>query len=198
MRISQLDEARLTNDQMTRLLYDVHDDGCQGDCILVLGSNHAVQYRVPKAIELYRARRAPKILLSGGATWDRQRFPEALVMRSAVIAHGIAESDILVETQSKNTKENALCSLVTLDRAFQLHTIRRILIVTTTFHMRRAHLTFKTYMPNWISFSLCPVNDLTTRADNWWLHENGTRRVRDECKTLIGYVRSGYLIDQDI
>ncbi len=193
-----MDENALTDALSTRLLYDVEDDGRDGDCIVVLGSNLAVQYRVPKAVALYKAGRAQKILFSGGNTWDHKTAAEALVMRAAAIAQGIPESDLLVEKESKNTKENALCSLLILDRVFQLHTIRRLLIVTTAFHMRRAHLTFKTYMPPWIGFSLCAVNDLTTRADNWWLNENGTRRVRNECKTLIGYVKSGYLIDQDI
>lgn len=199
MLISQLNADDLTDSQRTELVFkNVADDTSPGECIFVFGSKSSLKYRVPKAVALYNAGRANRILFSGGATWEEYGFPEAIVMRNAAIQLGVAERDILVETESTNTKENVLASLMVLDREFQLHKLRRLLIVTTTFHMKRTYLTLKTYMPKWIEFSLCPVDDRTTREDNWWLHQSGANRVRNECRKIIEYVRDGYLLDDHV
>ena len=43
MRVSQLDENNLTDEQIHRLLFEgLEDGGQQADCILVLGSQKAV------------------------------------------------------------------------------------------------------------------------------------------------------------
>ncbi|MGC8486808.1 MAG: YdcF family protein [Clostridia bacterium] len=199
MKISDLDPDHLSQEQITQLLFPGwRDDGRPGDCIFVFGSKHAVNFRVPKAVSLYQAGRAPRILCSGGAVWEDVAVPEALVMKRAAVSLGVPEDAILTEIESQGTKENVICSLLTLDRAFQLQDIRRLLVVTTAFHMRRCYLVLKTYMPAWIRYSLCPVDDRTSRADNWWLHPDGVRNVRLESRRVIEYVRMGAMIDDDL
>lgn len=199
MRISELDENRLSDTDKSNLLFNLRDDGQRGDCIVVLGSQKAVKYRVPKAVELYQAGRASNILVSGGSHWPGHADPEALEMKQALIDAGVPEDAILADTESRSTKENALCSLVVLDRHLPLHTVKRLLLVTTSFHMRRAYLTFRTYIPAWIALTLCPAEiDKTTRADTWRLNPNGIQRVEDECRHLIRHVKSGYLMDDEI
>lgn len=59
MYISKLDGENLTDNEMTNLLFTgIEDDNECGDCIVVVGSSTAVQYRLPKAIELYNQGRA--------------------------------------------------------------------------------------------------------------------------------------------
>lgn len=196
IQISELDPKHLTRDQMTNLLFEgISDDGQNGDCILVFGSSQCLKYRLPKAIELYRSGRAAKILCSGGMTWDNQHQTEAEIMRDKALELGISTENLLVEKESRNTKENILASLLVLDRAFQLHNVRRIIAVTATYHMKRTHLTLKTYMPEWISFSLCPVDNQTTGKNNWWLNRYGRKRVREESRKIIEYVRMGAIKD---
>ena len=158
INISQLEPKKLTDLQMTELIYrNLEDDNEIGDCILVPGSNKAVQYRLPKAIQLYKQGRANKILFSGGVIWEGNKLSEAQLLKEKAIEQGIPEEDIIVEDISLHTKENVLASLLVLDRAFYLHNIKRIIVVTTNFHMRRFHLTLKTFMPEWIEYSLCTV-----------------------------------------
>ncbi|MFD1675762.1 YdcF family protein [Alicyclobacillus fodiniaquatilis] len=197
MKISELDVENLSVDQISRLLFGLSDDGEQGDCIFVFGSKNGYEYRVPKAVELYNAGRAKKILFSGGATWGDQSEPEAIAMKRAAVALGVDAEDILTETESKHTKENVLASLLTLDREFQLQSVRRLLVVTTTFHMRRCYLALNTFMPHWIQYSLCSVDDRTTRSDNWWLNPKGLDRARNEARKVIEYVQIGALIDDE-
>ncbi|WP_064094223.1 YdcF family protein [Rossellomorea aquimaris] len=199
MYISKLDVENLSNDQMTKLLFSgVEDDNENGDCIFVVGSSKAIQYRLPKAVELYKEGRAGKILFSGGVRWRDKELPEALELKKEAIALGVPEKDILTEAISLQTLENVLASLLVLDREFHLHNIKRILVVTTSYHMRRVHLTLRTYMPDWIHFTLCPAEDQNTREDNWFLTEIGRKRVKDECAKVIKYVQEGALLDQNI
>ncbi|WP_272508384.1 YdcF family protein [Paenisporosarcina quisquiliarum] len=199
INISQLEPNKLTDLQMTELIYsNLEDDNKNGDCILVPGSNKAVEYRLPKAIQLYKQGRANKILFSGGVIWEGNKLTEAQLLKEKAIEQGIPEEDIIVEDVSLHTKENVLASLLVLDRAFYLHNIKRIIVVTTNFHMRRFHLTLKTFMPDWIEYSLCTVNDQTTREDNWFNYPYGRKRVEMESGKLINYVKQGIIIDDKV
>ena len=199
MYISNLENERLTSKQRGNLLFsDIKDDQQHGDCIFVAGSSKAVRYRLPKAVELYKQGRAGKILFSGGVKWPGNEHTEALELKKEALSLGVPEKDILTEDLSLHTLENVLASLLVLDREFHLHNIRRLLVVTTSYHMRRLHLTLKTYMPDWISFTLCPVDDDNTNEDNWFLSETGVKRVKGETAKLIRYVKQGALEDKDV
>ena len=199
MYISNLDMNKLTDRGMTKLLFDdIEDDNKKGDCIFVAGSSKAIQYRLPKAVELYNKGRAGKILFSGGVKWKGNKYPEAIELKNKAIALGIPEKDILIEDVSLHTLENVLASLMILNREFHLYNIQRLLIVTTSYHMKRLYLTLKTYMPGWIKFTLCAAEDNNTRKDNWFLSELGRKRVRDESAKIIRYIKNGALCDEDI
>lgn len=197
MLISQLDPADLSDEQMTELLFGLQDDGAQGDCIFVPGSSKCVEYRVPLAVELYRRSRAPKLLFSGGRTWlERgQSAPEAILMQESARDLGVPQAAMLVETKSLSTKENVMESAQVLERVIGLAQVSRLILVATAFHMRRLHLTMRTYLPANIAYSCCPADDHSTRKDNWWLSDKGRRRVHEEARKLIAYVKSGQLID---
>ncbi|MBY0121447.1 YdcF family protein [Bacillus sp. S/N-304-OC-R1] len=199
MYISELDDVKLSDDQMTRLLFsNIEDDQKNGDCIFVAGSSKAIQYRLPKAVELYNQGRASKILFSGGVKWEGNAFSEAVELKNAAIALGVPEKDILIEDQSVHTLENVLASMLVLDREFKLYKMERILVVTSAYHMRRLHLTLKTYMPSWINFTLCPADDNRIREDNWFQNNLGRQIVQMESSKLIKYVKHGALCDMEI
>jgi vancomycin permeability regulator SanA len=192
---SQIDVDNITKEQVQKLLFDdMVDDGKSGDCIFVFGSKNAVTYRVPKAVELYKQGRAGKIMFTGGVF----NTPESKTMKSSAIQSGVLETDIMIETRSKHTKENVLSALLVLDRSIGLHRIKRMLVVTTHYHMRRCLLTLQTYMPDWIEYTICKVDDKVTRADNWWLNEIGTKRVRKEITGLVKYIRQGQIKDFEL
>lgn len=199
MKISQLQADKLSDLQRTELLYkNLADDQKPGDCIFVPGSSKAVKYRLPKAVQLYKEGRAKKILFSGGVIWDGTDFPEAEMLANEAMKQGIPEEDILIENMSLHTKENVLASLLVLDRAFYLHHVKRLLIVTSAYHMRRTHLTLRTYMPGWIQYSLCTVDDQSTRKDNWFQNPYGRKRVENESGKIIGYVKQGVILDEEV
>ena len=68
MLVSKIKEEDLTPEIVDRLLFqDLEDTGESADCIIVLGSVKATKYRVPVAVDAYKAGRARKIMLCGGA-----------------------------------------------------------------------------------------------------------------------------------
>jgi uncharacterized SAM-binding protein YcdF (DUF218 family) len=197
--ISDFDYDDLLRNHIDSILFNnLVDDGSNGDIIFVFGSKKSLKYRVPTAIQLYKEKRALKILFSGGVQWDDQHDVEAKVMSEEAKKHGIPEEDIMVEPLSTHTRDNVLFSSKILESSVGLASIRRILIVTTTYHMRRAFMTMRTYLPDSITYTFCPVDDKNTKRDNWFLSEKGTLRVRDECRKIIIYTRDGQLRDFDV
>lgn len=198
MLISDFDPKNVSRAQINQLLFEnIGDDGQSGDCILVFGSLTAAKYRIPKAVELYQAQRAKKLLLSGGTILKGtdESISEAVMMKSRAIELGVKEEDILLEEMSLNTIENVLASMLILNRALMLQKIKRILVVSTYYHLRRCFLALKTYMPKWIDYSLCPAIDPITCPDQWHQSETGIQKVSGEVQALIKYVKEGYLED---
>lgn len=195
MNISDISQEQLDKELIDRVLFHgTDDDGCRGEVIFVFGSLKATYYRVPLAVELYFNLRAPKIMVSGG----NQDYPEALAMQEKAIELGVPKDDIWVESKSSNTTENVQESMKILDEKLGLNSINRILIVTTSYHMRRSYLTLKTFMPDHICFSMCSAQDNNTRRDNWWLSRAGVDRVMKEVEGLVHYTRTGQIVDAEV
>ncbi len=150
MLISTIGPDCLTREQITNLVFGgppatsgvVTGVGGMGDCIFVFGGSNIE--RVDRAVELYRAGKAPLILFTGGTKWGQRPVAEALEMREKALACGVPDQAILVEPESNHTKENVLASLLVLDRAIGLHRLRRLLVVSAPHHMRRCLLALRT------------------------------------------------------
>ena len=93
--------------------------------------------RLVYATSLYKAGKAPVILLTGGASpGDR---PEAQQMRDILVVMGVPARAMLLESQSRDTHDNAvLCARMLKSRG-----MHRVLLVTSAFHMRRAQALFE-------------------------------------------------------
>lgn len=84
---------------------------------------------------LYRQGKAPLVLITGGGIeWRGPRLPETEAMRDLLVFMGVPAEAILLESEARNTYENALYTR-------QLLTARgidRILLVTSALHMPRS------------------------------------------------------------
>ncbi len=201
MLVSELTEGALTVDVIDRLLFQgLEDTGECGDCILVLGSLKAAIYRVPVAVEAYKAGRAGRLLLCGGALRDfpEGRCTEAEHMRKAALAMGVKDEHVILENASQNTVENILYAMIALQRTFRLHEVHRILLVTAAYHMRRSMAIARYLFPAHISIIPCPAEDRHTRRDNWMLTPAGEERARREAMNMIGCVIHGVIPDFEI
>ena len=88
--------------------------------------------RIIHAARLFKARKAPLLLLSGGNAPGYQSEAEA--MADILQLMGIPAEKMLLETQSRNTQQNAIYT----QKILQRQGIRKVLLVTSASHMRRA------------------------------------------------------------
>lgn len=201
MLVSKIKKEDLTPEVIDRLLFQGLDDTEeQADCMIVLGSIKAAKYRVPVAVKAYKARRAGKIILCGGKLRDFPdgKYSEAEHMRQAALELGVCKEDIILENHSLNTVENLLYALIELQRIFCLNNVRSVLLVTTTYHMRRSLAIASSLFPAHIQVIPCPANDNHTRRDNWMDTPVGIERVRCEAMKIVQYVTNGVIPDFEI
>ncbi len=97
--------------------------------------------RVLYASRLYRAGRAPLVVVSGGNVFEQDAAvrSESYYVSRLLQEWGVPASRIIVEGRSRNTRENALETKKILDR----ERIETILLVTSAMHMPRALATFR-------------------------------------------------------
>jgi len=97
--------------------------------------------RVLYAAQLYKEGKAPYILLSGGdIEWlSTGATTPAEDMATLLVQMGVPENALWLETESKNTYENALYAKKMLDE----QGINQILLVTSAMHMPRAVALFE-------------------------------------------------------
>ena len=92
--------------------------------------------RLVHAVALYKAGKAPLLLLTGGGPQGVRT--EAEQMRDLLELMGVPATAILLEEDSRDTYQNALYSAAMLKQLG----INRILLVTSAFHMRRSEQLF--------------------------------------------------------
>lgn len=90
--------------------------------------------RVWHAARLYHAGKAPLLLLSGGSDPARNTMSEARAMKWFLRDLGVPAEVMLLEEESRTTRENATFSSAILKE----RGIDRVLLVTSALHMRRA------------------------------------------------------------
>jgi len=100
----------------------------------------AGQERIAKAIELFKAGVAPRMIISSGFVLALR---EAQVMKATAVDNGVPAEAILLEERAANTYENVTLTY----RMLQDEGWRRVSLVSSPYHMRRAMLTWKKVAP---------------------------------------------------
>lgn len=139
-------------------------------------------------------------MFCGGAKKNAssENLSEAEEMCQKAIELGVPETSIIMESTSQNTVENIVCSLVELQRAMWLNRVKSVLLVTTTYHMRRSLHIARYLFPPHISVYPCPADDTTTRRDHWMNTNKGTDRAKAEALNIVRCVRNGVFPDFEI
>ena len=147
----------------------------KADVIVILGGGS--HERPERAAELFKGHAAPRIIISGLGDYE--------INRRLLIAAGVPADAIELETQSRTTRENALFTVKLLREQKQ----KRVILVTSWYHSRRAVACFRHYAPE-IRFYSRPSYFASARSD--WSRNRIGPRVRLEYAKLIGYwVRYG-------
>jgi uncharacterized SAM-binding protein YcdF (DUF218 family) len=158
----------------------VEDQLEHADAIIVIGDDNLAGDRASKAAALFRAGWAPQVVASGrmlrpyagvaeliARDLESQGVPSAAVVRFAHYA--------------SNTREEAeaLRGLVT-ERGW-----RRILLVTSNYHTRRARYIFRHVFPAALAIAVIPAQDSQFDPGSWWQSPNGRKLLFLE---TVGYL----------
>ncbi|OCQ90116.1 hypothetical protein BCD64_19505 [Nostoc sp. MBR 210] len=115
--------------------------------------------RVIYAAQLYRQKKAPLIILSGGRIdWRGSGQPESTDMASILTSIGIPTQAIIEEPNSLNTYQNA----VNVKQILQSRNIKQILLVTSAMHMPRS---LKIFQRQGIDAIPAPTDFLVTQGE---------------------------------
>ena len=107
------------------------------DCILVLGAgvrkdgnpSDMLRDRIDTGMTLYLAGAAPKLLMSGDH--GREGYDEVNVMRDRALAAGAESADVFMDHAGFSTYDS-------LYRARDVFGVKRVIIVTQSYHLPRA------------------------------------------------------------
>ena len=101
---------------------------------------HPTTLRTLETARLYHLLGDPLVIVSGGITEANTTFalPESEAVRNAVVALGVPAARVVVESESTNTREEA----VILKRMLAERRIEKFVMVTSPLHMRRSLAAF--------------------------------------------------------
>ena len=160
----------------------------KADLALVFGTRH--QEAINKVFELYRAGLVSKILVSGGINRVTKEN-EAKEMSDKLIKVGVKRNDIILENESTNSLENVLFSKQVIDKKVGFNKIKKIIAVVKHYHSRRALMTLKKYFPQNIELIPVTYGIYGFTKDNWFISEDGGRRVMSEYNKILKYLTKG-------
>jgi uncharacterized SAM-binding protein YcdF (DUF218 family) len=157
----------------------------RSDFIVLLGGETDGQ-RTRKAVELYRAGLAPKIIVSSGAriSW---RTTESKEMVALLRQLHVPDHDIVLEEKSRSTYENALYTRQMIKKETLRY--KRITIVTDNWHTRRSVFIFrKVFADSGIEINSVGSYSLEkVQLDNWWHDHESAQTILSEWSRLIVY-----------
>ncbi|MFT3761705.1 MAG: YdcF family protein [Pseudoxanthomonas sp.] len=125
--------------------YIVHighrDQAAPADAIIVLGAaaydarpSPVFEERIRHGIDLYRRGMAGRLIFTGGYGGVGARFSESQVARRYALKQAVPEEAILIESQSRTTRQN----LEQARELMRVNGLRRAIIVSDPLHMARA------------------------------------------------------------
>jgi uncharacterized SAM-binding protein YcdF (DUF218 family) len=113
--------------------------------------------RLVEGIRIHNNLKGSKLILSGGAVFDP--VPEAKVLADVALSLGVGEENILLESVSKDTEDQAQ----NIQKIVKLHENERFVLVTSASHMPRAVALFR-------SFGMQPI---PAPIDFWVKNQSG-------------------------
>jgi uncharacterized SAM-binding protein YcdF (DUF218 family) len=161
-------------------LWVVNESATTADVIIVLGDDNYGGDRAAHAAELYRAGLAPQIVASGRQL--RHYAGIAEMIERDLESHGVPATSILkFPHRAANTKEEAeaLAGFVA-SRGW-----RRVLLVTSDYHARRARFIYGRVFPPSVTVRVSAAHGSEFDPSHWWETHLGQKILFNE---VVGYV----------
>lgn len=161
------------------------------DLGFIFGTRHGVPEFCAAAHDLWRQGMFDRLLISGGHTGSSPRA-EADVIAEGLIALGIPEAALILETAATNTGENVRFGRARVAEVMGPASVRSVIVIGKACSTRRYLMTLQRHWPG-LRMSACPVNYFGVPTERWHEHEEFLARVLGEFHKIPRYIREGFL-----
>jgi uncharacterized SAM-binding protein YcdF (DUF218 family) len=150
------------------------------DVIVILSDDNYGADRAARAAQLFKSGMAPRILASGRLLRPYAGIAE--LMEHDLKALGVPANAIVPVThRATNTREEAFAD----SQAIAAHGWKKVLLVTSNYHTRRADYIFERALPAGTELRVVSAPDSEYDPNTWWHTRNGLKRFLYES---AGYV----------
>ncbi len=150
------------------------------DVIVILSDDNYGADRAARAAQLFKSGMAPRILASGRLLRPYAGIAE--LMEHDLKALGVPANAIVPVThRATNTREEAIAD----SQAIAAHGWKKVLLVTSNYHTRRADYIFERTLPPGTELRVVSAPDSEYDPNTWWHTRNGLKRFLYES---AGYV----------
>lgn len=176
---------------ITDLIF-INDKPQKADLVFVLGNRDLAGVEI--AVDLYKQKLVPKILISGGIHKVDLTKTECELMTAHAVSLGVPKNDILQEDKATNTLENFTNTINLVDKEIGWKNTKTVILTGKSFHGRRAIMTAKKNWPKGINYLFIPFVDIRNiKSDSWWKNEHAKNRVLGELERIGKYAAKGDL-----
>jgi len=157
----------------------VDEPAAPSDALIVLGDDNYAADRAFHAAGLYREGVAPVVVASGRML--RQNASAADLIEHDLESFGVpAASIVKLSHRADNTKDEA----IEVAKLVEARHWKRILIVTSNYHARRARFIYGRVLPSSVTFRVSGARDSEFDPTRWWQTRRGQKLFFTE---LVGY-----------
>lgn len=152
----------------------VKDELKKSDIIIIAGGSRAEL--AVAAFSLFEKGYADLILVTGGKNKKLIDFEtECDFLCDILIKKGVPETQLIRESRSTNTVENAIFSKQKLEE--NRMAIKSAILVCKGFHSRRCKMTFQIFMDDSIDFCVSSIVDERNIAAGNWFEDVGKKQI---------------------
>jgi uncharacterized SAM-binding protein YcdF (DUF218 family) len=159
----------------------VVDDGpAASDAIVILGDDNYEADRANRAAEVLKQGWAPRIIASG--RYLRPYASIAQLEQQDLLQRGVpASAIVLLQHRAEDTREEG----EEIGQFISSHGWKRILVVTSNYHTRRARYILARVLPAGTVLRVLSAPDVEYDPDDWWQTRLGIKRFFHESVGMI-------------
>jgi len=161
----------------------VEDELQPADAIVILGDDNFKADRATRAAELFQARWAPVVVASG--RYIRSYASIADLMARDPAERGVAAEHVVpLRHTAGSTREEARA----IGRLAHERRWRRLILVTSSYHSRRARYVFRDVLGSEMDIRVAPAVDVSFDPHSWWQAREGRKLfLRESLAWLLAW-----------
>ncbi len=152
----------------------------KADALIVLSDDNFYADRATRAAELFREGKAPVVVASGRRLRPNAGIAE--LMEHDLVERGVPKEKILRFAHDADSTREEAEALAKLARTKKW---RRVIVVTSNYHTRRARYIFRRVFPQDIETRVASARDADFDAEHWWEKRTATKRLMREFAGMV-------------